>query len=112
MMWNSKGTACLFLATSDTDATNQSYYGEAKLHYLPADANKADLACAVPVPKDGPGGMRSSTYQLPALAALSMDPRVIAVLVSGTLACIICIVCSRELPFMELCMHCNTVTHN
>jgi translation initiation factor 2A len=36
MMWNAKGTACLFMATSETDATNQSYYGESKLHYLPA----------------------------------------------------------------------------
>jgi translation initiation factor 2A len=30
-LWNSTATACLFLATSDTDATNQSYYGESKV---------------------------------------------------------------------------------
>ena len=54
MLWNSTGTACLFLATSDTDATNQSYYGEAKLHYLPADAARADSVAAVELPKEGP----------------------------------------------------------
>jgi hypothetical protein len=42
------------LATSDVDATNQSYYGEMKLHYLPGSAAKADLAAAVPLPKEGP----------------------------------------------------------
>lgn len=31
MMWNTTATACLFMATSDTDATNQSYYGESKV---------------------------------------------------------------------------------
>lgn len=31
MMWNATSTACLFMATSDTDATNQSYYGESKV---------------------------------------------------------------------------------
>jgi translation initiation factor 2A len=54
MYWNSTGTACLCLATADTDATNQSYYGEAKLHYLPAEAARADGACAVELPKEGP----------------------------------------------------------
>lgn len=32
----------------------KSYYGESKLHYLPADASRADAAAAVPLPKDGP----------------------------------------------------------
>lgn len=31
MLWNAGATACLFMATSDTDATNQSYYGESKV---------------------------------------------------------------------------------
>jgi translation initiation factor 2A len=53
-MWNAPSTACLFMATCETDATNQSYYGESKLHYLPADAARADDACAVAMPKDGP----------------------------------------------------------
>lgn len=39
-MWNSLGTACLVLSYADYDATNQSYYGEQKLHYLPADPAK------------------------------------------------------------------------
>jgi uncharacterized protein with WD repeat len=54
MMWNQPSTACLFMATSETDATNQSYYGESKLHYLPAEAARADSACSVSMPKDGP----------------------------------------------------------
>eukprot|EP00775_Hariotina_reticulata_P012065 gene12064-12206_t len=54
MMWNQPSTACLFMATSETDATNQSYYGESKLHYLPAEADRADGACSVAMPKDGP----------------------------------------------------------
>lgn len=54
IMWNSTGTACLIMATSETDATNQSYYGESKLHYLPAEASRADSACSVTMPKDGP----------------------------------------------------------
>jgi translation initiation factor 2A len=54
IMWNATGTACLFMATCETDATNQSYYGESKLHYLPAEAARADEACAVAMPKDGP----------------------------------------------------------
>jgi translation initiation factor 2A len=53
-MWNAPSTACLFMATCETDATNQSYYGESKLHYLPAEADRGDAACAVQMPKDGP----------------------------------------------------------
>lgn len=52
--WNSTGTVALVTATSDTDATNQSYYGESKLHFLPADAARAGDAAAVPLPKEGP----------------------------------------------------------
>jgi translation initiation factor 2A len=54
IMWNAPSTACLFMATCETDATNQSYYGESKLHYLPAEADRGDAACAVQMPKDGP----------------------------------------------------------
>jgi translation initiation factor 2A len=53
-MWNAPSTACLVMATCETDATNQSYYGESKLHYLPAEAGKGDAACSVALPKDGP----------------------------------------------------------
>jgi translation initiation factor 2A len=52
--WNSTGTVALVTASSDTDATNQSYYGESKLHFLPADPTRADDAAAVPLPKEGP----------------------------------------------------------
>lgn len=36
-MWNSTGSAVLVLSYADYDATNQSYYGEQKLHFLPSD---------------------------------------------------------------------------
>ena len=54
MYWGATGKACLCLATNDTDATNQSYYGESKLIYLPADPARADAACGVELPKEGP----------------------------------------------------------
>ncbi len=41
-MWNAPGTALLVVSFADFDVTNQSYYGEQKLHYLPADPSKAD----------------------------------------------------------------------
>jgi uncharacterized protein with WD repeat len=53
-MWSAPSTAALFMATCETDATNQSYYGESKLHYLPAEADRGDAACAVELPKEGP----------------------------------------------------------
>lgn len=53
-MWSAPSTACLFMATCETDATNQSYYGESKLHYLPAELARADAACSVTMPKEGP----------------------------------------------------------
>ncbi len=34
LLWNALGTAVLAETASDTDATNQSYYGETKLHFL------------------------------------------------------------------------------
>lgn len=54
LMWNCSGSACLVLSYADFDATNQSYYGEQKLHYLPADPARADALCMVPLPKEGP----------------------------------------------------------
>ena len=48
LIWNCRGSAVLALTSSDTDATNQSYYGEQKLHFLAADGS---LDCLVPVPK-------------------------------------------------------------
>lgn len=52
-MWNKCGSACLVLAFTDFDVTNQSYYGEQKLHYLPSDPAKSDKACTVDL-KVGP----------------------------------------------------------
>lgn len=54
MLWNATGSACIVMAFADVDVTNQSYYGEQKLYYLPADSARADSACAVPLPKEGP----------------------------------------------------------
>ncbi len=42
LMWNSTGTVLLVMSFADFDVTNQSYYGEQKLHYLPADPARAD----------------------------------------------------------------------
>ncbi|KAG1655542.1 hypothetical protein FOA52_013815 [Chlamydomonas sp. UWO 241] len=53
LMWNAPGTALLVLAFTDFDVTNQSYYGEQKLHFLPADPNKFELASTVDL-KEGP----------------------------------------------------------
>ncbi len=41
-MWNAPGNALLVMSFADFDVTNQSYYGEQKLHYIPADPTKAD----------------------------------------------------------------------
>jgi translation initiation factor 2A len=49
--WNAPGTAVLALTSADVDATNQSYYGEQKLYFLPAAGGQD---CAVPLPKEGP----------------------------------------------------------
>ena len=37
LTWNAPGTGMLALTATDTDATNQSYYGEQKLSFLSAD---------------------------------------------------------------------------
>ena len=37
LTWNTPGTGLLALTATDTDATNQSYYGEQKLSFLSAD---------------------------------------------------------------------------
>ena len=36
LMWASTGKALLALTSSDSDPTNRSYYGDAKLHFLSA----------------------------------------------------------------------------
>ena len=45
LLWNALGTAVLAETASDTDATNQSYYGETKLHFL---VREEDNLCACP----------------------------------------------------------------
>jgi uncharacterized protein with WD repeat len=47
MLWNKSGSVVLVLAFTDFDVTNQSYYGEQKLHYLPSDPSKSDKAGTV-----------------------------------------------------------------
>lgn len=43
LMWASTGKALLALTSSDSDPTNRSYYGDAKLHFLSADGNNDAL---------------------------------------------------------------------
>ena len=50
LQWNVSGSALLAMTSSDVDATNQSYYGEQKLHYLAADGSND---CMVPNLKVG-----------------------------------------------------------
>ena len=45
LFWNATGSALLAMTASDVDVTNQSYYGEQKIHYLAADGNND---CLVP----------------------------------------------------------------
>lgn len=45
LYWNSTGTALLAITAADVDVTNQSYYGEQKIHYLAADGTND---CLVP----------------------------------------------------------------
>ena len=45
LYWNAPGTALLAITASDVDVTNQSYYGEQKIHYLAADGTND---CLVP----------------------------------------------------------------
>eukprot|EP01025_Chloroclados_australasicus_P059651 TRINITY_DN7554_c0_g1_i1.p1 TRINITY_DN7554_c0_g1~~TRINITY_DN7554_c0_g1_i1.p1 ORF type:complete len:634 (+),score=76.72 TRINITY_DN7554_c0_g1_i1:142-2043(+) len=49
--WNSSGSALLVVAYQDVDATNQSYYGEQKLHFLSTDGKIEQI---VPDLKEGP----------------------------------------------------------
>ena len=55
LLWNALGTAVLAETASDTDATNQSYYGETKLHFLVRTeqeflASQIRLQIILPVP--------------------------------------------------------------
>ncbi|KAG4156659.1 hypothetical protein ERO13_D02G010200v2 [Gossypium hirsutum] len=49
--WNHGSTGLLVVVQSDVDKTNQSYYGESKLHYLTTDGAFEGL---VPLRKEGP----------------------------------------------------------
>ncbi|KAG0574792.1 hypothetical protein KC19_VG291800 [Ceratodon purpureus] len=51
LLWNKGSTGCLVLAQSDVDKTNQSYYGETRLHFLTSDGRHEG---AVPLSKEGP----------------------------------------------------------
>jgi translation initiation factor 2A len=51
LTWNKGSTGVLVLATSDVDKTNQSYYGESRLHFLTSDGRHEG---AVPLSKEGP----------------------------------------------------------
>ncbi|XP_026421073.1 eukaryotic translation initiation factor 2A-like [Papaver somniferum] len=51
LVWNHGSTGLLIVAQSDVDATNQSYYGESKLHYLTTDGAHEG---SVPLRKEGP----------------------------------------------------------
>jgi translation initiation factor 2A len=51
LLWNATGSALLAETSSDVDATNQSYYGEQKLHFLASDGASD---CLVPLAKEGP----------------------------------------------------------
>ena len=50
LLWNARGTALLAVTASETDASNKSYYGEQKLHFLTANGS---MDCLVPLPKVG-----------------------------------------------------------
>lgn len=51
-LWNSTGTALLAITASEVDATNQSYYGEQKIHYLAADGSDDCLVPSLKVSVD------------------------------------------------------------
>lgn len=51
MVWNRGTTAVLVLVQSDVDKSNQSYYGEATLHFLACDGS---FEGTVPLSKEGP----------------------------------------------------------
>ncbi|KAL2630985.1 hypothetical protein R1flu_015671 [Riccia fluitans] len=51
LIWNKGSTGLLVLATSDVDKSNQSYYGETRLHFLTSNGKHEG---AVPLNKEGP----------------------------------------------------------
>ncbi|GLJ29650.1 hypothetical protein SUGI_0584700 [Cryptomeria japonica] len=51
LIWNHGSTGLLVLAHSDVDKSNQSYYGESRLHYLTTDGSHEGM---VPLRKEGP----------------------------------------------------------
>lgn len=51
LLWNVGSTGLLVLAQSDVDKSNQSYFGEARLHYLRSDGSHEG---SVPLSKEGP----------------------------------------------------------
>ncbi|KAK9401209.1 eukaryotic translation initiation factor 2A [Crotalus adamanteus] len=50
MLWNSKATAMLVIASTEVDKTGASYYGEQTLHYIATNGETA----VVQLPKNGP----------------------------------------------------------
>uniref|UniRef100_A0A0D6QYY0 Eukaryotic translation initiation factor 2A n=1 Tax=Araucaria cunninghamii TaxID=56994 RepID=A0A0D6QYY0_ARACU len=51
LLWNHGSTGLLVVAQSDVDKSNQSYYGESRLHYLTTDGSHEGM---VPLRKEGP----------------------------------------------------------
>lgn len=51
LLWNRGSTALLVLAQSDVDKTNQSYYGETRLHFLTSNGSHEG---SIPLSKEGP----------------------------------------------------------
>ncbi|KAH9300319.1 hypothetical protein KI387_011902 [Taxus chinensis] len=51
LIWNRGSTGLLVIAQSDVDKSNQSYYGESRLHYLTTDGSHEGM---VPLRKEGP----------------------------------------------------------
>ncbi|XP_066478159.1 eukaryotic translation initiation factor 2A isoform X2 [Tiliqua scincoides] len=50
LLWNSKATAVLVIASTEVDKTGASYYGEQTLHYMATNGESA----VVQLPKNGP----------------------------------------------------------
>ncbi|XP_077204805.1 eukaryotic translation initiation factor 2A [Paroedura picta] len=50
LLWNSKATAVLVIASTEVDKTGASYYGEQTLHYIATNGESA----VVQLPKNGP----------------------------------------------------------
>ena len=51
LRWCPTGEALLAFASTESDSSNKSYYGDSKLHFLKSDGTKD---CLVPLPKEGP----------------------------------------------------------